>query len=107
MSYKKLKIPEEGSCYVVPVEGKDPVYIKIVKGIVFFFFFYFLDVYKSFKGFHLEHECTEVYRNQKPGDSREMVSANAVISAIYHLDMSPIIREQICVRLLNAPVVLV
>ena len=50
---------------------------------------------------------TEVYRNQKPGDSREMVSANAVISAIYQLDMSPVIREQICVRLLNAPVVLV
>lgn len=107
MSYKKLKIPEEGSCYVVLVEGKDPVYIKIVKGIVFFDYKDILGVYKSLKGFHLEHECTEVYRNQKPGDSREMVSANAVISAIYQLDMSPIIREQICVRLLNAPVVLV
>lgn len=83
MSYKKLKIPEDGSCYIVPVEGKKPVYIKVVKGIVFFDYRDILGVYKSLKGFHLEHECTEVYRNQKPGDSREMVSANAVISAIY------------------------
>ena len=67
--------------------------LKIVKGIVFFDYKDILDVYKSLKGFHLEHECTEVYRNQKPGDSREMVSANAVISAIYQLDMSPIIRR--------------
>lgn len=59
----------------------------------------------ALKGFHLDHECTEVYKNHKPEDSREMVSISAVISAIYQVKVSPIIREQMCIRLLNAPVV--
>ena len=51
MSYKKLKIPEDGSCYIVPVEGKDPVYIKIVKGIVFFDYREFWTCIRVLKGF--------------------------------------------------------
>lgn len=107
MSYKKLKIPEDGSCYVAPVEGKDPVYITAVNGIVYFDYKDIIKAYRSLKGFYLDYECTEVYKNQKPKDSREMVSTNAVISAIYQLNISPVIREQMCNRLLNAPVVLV
>ena len=36
MSYKKFKIPENGSCYVAPVEGKNPVLITEVNGTVYF-----------------------------------------------------------------------
>lgn len=107
MSYKKLKIPQDVSCYVAPVEGKNPVLIKELNGIVYFDYRDILGAYRSLKGFHLDHECTEVYKNHKPEDSREMVSISAVISAIYQVKVSPIIREQMCIRLLNAPVVLV
>ncbi|MBU5445725.1 hypothetical protein [Blautia sp. MSJ-36] len=107
MSYKKFKIPENGSCYVAPVEGKNPVLITEVNGTVYFDYRGIREAYRSLKGFRLDHECTEVYKECKPEDSREMVSISAVISAIYQTSVSPIIREQMCIRLLNAPVVLV
>ena len=94
-------------CTNMANSGKNPVLIKEVNGIVYFDYKDILGVYRSLKGFHLDHECTEVYKKHKPEDSREMVSISAVISAIYQVKVSPIIREQMCIRLLNAPVVLV
>lgn len=102
----------EGACAISPVQGKGLIYMEMIGGTPYLEYDDVIKVYSIIPGFHLPEEyklkLRYYYSSGKPIKRKQdpsLVSIHAVIASIYNSSISVSLREQICERLLGAPMV--
>ena len=101
-----------GACAISPVQGKGLIYMEMIGGTPYLDYNDAIKVYSIIPGFHLpeEYKLKIRYYNSsgKPFKRKQdpsLVSIHAVIASIYNSSIAVSLREQICERLLSAPMV--